>query len=51
MRKWREVNQQINLLTRPLDELIAMVETDLQEQRLARLQGKGQGQAAETIKG
>jgi len=47
--KWCEVNQQIDLLTLQLDELIAMVETGLREQRLARLQGKSQ--AAETING
>lgn len=35
--RWREVNQQIDLLTLHLDELIAMVETGLREQRLARL--------------
>ncbi len=45
--RWREVNQQIDLLTLQLDELIAMVETGLREQRLARLQGKDK--AAETI--
>jgi hypothetical protein len=49
--KWREVNQQIDLLTLQLDELIAMVETGLREQRLARLQGKGQSQAADATKG
>ncbi|MCD8487122.1 MAG: hypothetical protein LRZ84_10420 [Desertifilum sp.] len=40
--RWREVNQQIDLLTLQLDELIAMVETGLREQRLARLQGKAE---------
>lgn len=49
--RWREVNQQIDLLTLQLDELIAMVETGLRSQRMARLQGKGKGQAAETING
>lgn len=33
--RWLEVNQQIDLLTIQLDELIAMVEADLREQRLA----------------
>ena len=47
--RWREVNQQIDLLTLQLDELVAMVETGLREQRLARLQGKGK--AAESING
>ncbi|HLO50900.1 MAG TPA: hypothetical protein VK211_20965 [Kamptonema sp.] len=49
--RWREVNQQIDLLTLQLDELIAILETGLPEQRLARLQGKSKGQAAEIIKG
>ncbi|WP_017720795.1 hypothetical protein [Kamptonema formosum] len=49
--RWREVNQQIDLLTLQLDELIAIVEIGLREQRLARLQGKGKGQKAETVKG
>jgi hypothetical protein len=49
--KWRQVNQQIDLLTFQLDELIAIVETGLREQRLARLQSKGKGQATETING
>jgi hypothetical protein len=44
--RWREVNQQIDLLTLQLDELIAMVETGLREQRLERLQGKAKRQAA-----
>ena len=47
--RWREVNQQIDLLTLQLDELIAMVETGLREQRQARLQGKGK--AAKVING
>ena len=47
--RWREVNQQIDLLTLQLDELIAIVEAGLREQRLARLKGKGKDQAAEII--
>ncbi|NJM63675.1 MAG: hypothetical protein HC849_31685 [Oscillatoriales cyanobacterium RU_3_3] len=47
--RWREVNQQIDLLTLQLDELIAMVEAGLREQRLARIQGTSKGQAADTI--
>ena len=49
--KWREVNQKIDLLTLQLDELIAIVETGLREQRLARLQAKSKSSTAETIKG
>ncbi len=48
--RWREVNQQIDLLTQQidlltlqLDELIAMVEVGLREQRLVRLQCKARG--------
>jgi len=41
--RWREVNQQIDLLTLQLDELIAMVEVGLREQRLVRLQCKARG--------
>lgn len=47
--RWREVDKQIDLLTLQLDELIAIVETGLREQRLARLQGKGK--ATETMNG
>ncbi len=47
--RWREVNQQIDLLTLQLDELIAIVEAGLREQRLARLKGKVKDQAAEII--
>ncbi len=49
VRKWREVNQQIDLLTLQLDELIAMVETGLRSQRLARLQSKSKSQVVEKI--
>lgn len=38
--KWKEVNQQIDLVTLQLDELIAIFEVGLREQRLARLQAK-----------
>lgn len=49
--RWREVNQQIDLLTLQLDELIAMVEAGLREQHLVRLQAKAKRQAAtEAIK-
>ena len=44
--RWREVNQQIDLLTLQLDELIAMVEAGLREQHLVRLQAKAKPQAA-----
>jgi len=47
--RWREVNQQIDLLTLQLDELIGMVEAGLREQHLARLQGKTKHQAATEI--
>jgi len=47
--RWREVDKQIDLLTLQLDELIAIVETGLREQRLARLQGKSK--ATETMNG
>jgi hypothetical protein len=47
--RWRKVNQQIDLLTLHLDELIAIVEAGLREQRLARLKGKDKDQAAEII--
>ncbi len=40
--KWREVNQQIDLLTRSLDELIAILETGWRSQYLG-LKYKDQG--------
>jgi hypothetical protein len=47
--RWREVNQQIDLLTLQLDELIAMVEVGLREQRLVRLQGKARGKIVTNV--
>lgn len=38
--KWKEVNQQIDFVTLQLDELIAIFEVGLREQRLGRLQAK-----------
>lgn len=36
----RESNRQLEIFTLKLDELLAMVETDIRCQRLERLQGK-----------
>ena len=45
----RESNLQLELVTLALDELIALVDTDLRSQRRSRLQGKYRNQISHKL--